>query len=468
MPDFGTPVAGRNTVDPNQGMQQLSGMMNLQRGMQAYQQSNEMFPQQLKEATANANVADQTQQPRIDSSVASAENARSTADSNALNLQSQKATLIGKGYVGLINDPLIISAQNNPDSVDRNKLTDYVKNWGMDQAKSVGIPQDQALKLFQPYLDKAQTDPAGLRDYVIKRHITGLDQAGQLASYQQTSTAQPGGLTTTNTPGIGKNTVSVAPTNGIDTARPGETPRSADISSPVPLPHMPRNANQPYIPDQNEDKDSAAGASQRLALNDSLNNSATTNTNIQEAYQAITGIKNGFGFSSGLQGDATRAIANAVGSTRYKQLNKDLANLQISQLKAQGGDMGTDAGKHLMAAANGDETYPPDVLQNILQRTQATQTELQMKAPGMQAFSQRYGDANSAKFTQEWAKNANDQKVFQAIAIGKSDSSATDKQKQIDDLLGSDPKARSTFFTRYNNLKSLSATGGLPASSKGQ
>ena len=281
----------------------------------------------------------------------------------------------------------------------------------------------------------------------------------QISPAQAQTTNADGTTTIREKSGVVTGTIRTA---GLDTSRPPITAASMDISSPAQLPHTPRTAGQPYAADPSEPQDLAAGQQLRTGLIAHLNNTAELNNNLNESFKAITKLNPGAWYTSGAAGTALRTLKNFVGSSDYQQLSKDLANVQLSQLQAQGGSMQTDAAKNLQSMASGTSTYNPDVLLNIMQRTQAKQTELQMQAPGLQAFSQKFGDANSAKFTQEWAKNA-DSKVFQAIGIANSGIPAAEQQQQIDVLLGNDPKARKVFFTKYNNIKSLSGTGVLPS-----
>jgi hypothetical protein len=281
-------------------------------------------------------------------------------------------------------------------------------------------------------------------------------------SPNERQTPTPAGTTIIKSP-LGDVT-GIVRTPGLDTSRPPVSVSSMDISAPAQLPHTPATAANAglRIPDASEAVDAAAGQQLRTGLVSHLNNTAETNNNLNESFKAITHLEPGAWYTSGAPGTVLRTLKNFVGSSDYQQLSKDLANVQLSQLQAQGGSMQTDAAKNLQAMASGTSTYNPDVLLNIMQRTQSKQIELQMQAPGLQAFSQKFGDANSAKFTQEWSKNA-DSKVFQAIAIGNSGMSKPDQQAAINSLLGSDSKARQVFFTKYNNINSLSRTGVLPA-----
>jgi hypothetical protein len=184
------------------------------------------------------------------------------------------------------------------------------------------------------------------------------------------------------------------------------------------------------------------------------------NRNVQESFSAITKLKPDSWYTSGAPGTVVRNVSNLLGSSDYQQLSKDLANLQIAQMQSSGGSLDTDAGKSLQAKAMGTETYNPDVLLNIMQRIDATKTELQLKAPAANLFAQKNGDNNFAKFQQEWSKNA-DSKVFQAINIFHNVTDPQEQKAQINNLLGKDPKARKLFAEKYDNIQKLITKGSL-------
>ena len=113
-----------------------------------------------------------------------------------------------------------------------------------------------------------------------------------------------------------------------------------------------------------------------------------------------------------------------------------------------------------MKMANGDETYPPDVLLNIARRAYSDLTNLDMQATGAEKFSQKYGDNNMKVYRQMWSNNA-DSKVFEAISIYNNVSDPEERKKEIDKLMGSDPQKRKEFAEKYRNIKKLTETGEL-------
>jgi hypothetical protein len=171
-------------------------------------------------------------------------------------------------------------------------------------------------------------------------------------------------------------------------------------------------------------------------------------------------LEQGFLPTSGVAGAIRRKISGWAGDPTYLELSKDLADVQIKNLKALGGSMDTVAGQSLQKYANGDETYPPDVLIKIVRRNKADLTNIDMQATAAQRFKQQFGDNNMNKFKQDWSKNA-DSKVFEAINIYNEVSDPAERKKQIDTLLGSDINKRKEFFNKYQNVQKMVSTGGL-------
>jgi hypothetical protein len=232
-------------------------------------------------------------------------------------------------------------------------------------------------------------------------------------------------------------------------------------SPAMPLKYKPQLAGQarPLLP--SEVADSAKGQEYRQSLSSAANGLAQSYRNLDEVEKQVSEIENNHTFTSGLLGAATRKISGALGSTEYTQLSKDLANIQISNLKAQGGSMDTDAGKRLQSMANGDETYPPDVLKNIIARTRADTKNTEFQSIAANKFADKFGDANvNTTFKQLWSKNA-DSKVFQAISIIDNTNDPSAKKEALDNLFGNDPKHKQELLQKYRNIKQLVTNGSI-------
>jgi len=458
----------------------LADMLTMARGAQAYQQEQQMNPLELRAkqmqveqaAAANplelqrlgaeARVATGTEAPRIARSASEAETAATGAASAALNLQAGKARIIANGYVGAINDPMILEAAAGK-PVDNAKLVNYISTWAQDQAKAAGVDSATANNLIAPYIKVAQENPSGLRNFLIQRHVAGLSESGQLGSYQTNTAYTPEGRTVVTTPTLGgTQTVQVGIAGGVNTAA-APAPQAGGVTAPqmagAPLPYPVRSAAQQYIPEPSELAEAAKGQAYREGLIARQSEMTLAKRSMNEVEAKAKELEQGFLPTSGVAGAIRRKISGWAGDPTYIELSKDLANVQIGNLKALGGSMDTVAGQSLQKYANGDETYPPDVLIKIVRRNKADLTNIDMQATAAQRFKQQFGDNNMNKFKQDWSKNA-DSKVFEAINISKEITDPKEREKEYNKLFPN-PSDRKEFLDKYRNLKKLSETGSL-------
>lgn len=476
MPDYAFTVPQVQPVRQSS----LADMLTMARGAQAYQQEQQMNPLELRakqmqvEQAAAANplelarigaqsrVATGTEASSIAQAGSQAETAATGAASSALNLQANKAKAIANGYVGAINDPMILeSAAGKP--VDNAKLVDYINNWGQQQAKASGVDPAAANNLIAPYIKMAQENPAGLRNFLIQRHVAGLSESGQLGSYQTTTQVTPEGRTVKFIPGAGgtqEATVGIA--GGVNTAA-APAPQTGGVTQQqmagAPLPYPIRSAAQQYIPEPSEAADAAKGQAYREGLVARQSEMTSAKRSMSEVEAKAKELEQGFLPTSGVAGAIRRKISGWAGDPTYIELSKDLANVQIGNLKALGGSMDTVAGQSLQKYANGDETYPPDVLIKIVRRNKADLTNIDMQATAAQRFKQQAGDQNMNKFKQDWSRNA-DSKVFEAINLSKEITDPKEREKEYNKLFPNFSD-RKEFLDKYRNLKKLSETGSL-------
>jgi hypothetical protein len=180
--------------------------------------------------------------------------------------------------------------------------------------------------------------------------------------------------------------------------------------------------------------------------------------NVEETIGQAQKIYNELFFpEGGVRGNVEQKIRTAVASAEYKQLAKDLAQLQLSNLQAMGQGGGTVAGIDLTKVASGDITVPPEVLIKIARRTQSDITNLDMQAQGAQQFKQRFGDNNMKAYQQAWNANAKSE-IFEAMNLSKEIENPEQLKKELDKLFPSKAKHKE-FLTKYQNLKRLSETG---------
>jgi hypothetical protein len=110
-------------------------------------------------------------------------------ESDTLGFAEKQMEKIARGQIRMINNPLIIAAEKDPNSVDAKKLQKLVEENGLKTAKDLGIPLDKAKDLLAPYVDKALNDPASLRQYYKERHLEGLDAASRTGALNPSGVA---------------------------------------------------------------------------------------------------------------------------------------------------------------------------------------------------------------------------------------------------------------------------------------
>jgi hypothetical protein len=442
-----TPVATQ--IRPVQGAS-LGDMINLARGAQAYQQAAQTNPLELERLQAETNVATGTERPRIRSAEATAQTAETGAQSSAFDFANKQTVAVANRLTPLINNPLIISAEQNPNAVNKEQLHSVLKGYALEQATALGIPKERADQLIQPYLEQAEKNPAGMRQYLKEKLLTTLDQGSRV----------------TTLGGIGVSSAPQAP-QGTQGTQAGGAGTQAPTNMRLPYPV--RSASQPYIPEPTEVKDQTSGQAYRDNLVNAQIGLAQNRRNVEEVIQQankigeeliVPNILAKFGFEKGgMPEKAERAVRQFIGSEQYDMLAKDLANMALSNTKAMGGVSNTVAGLDMQAVANGTTKITPDILVKIARRVQADQTNLDMQANGAQQFAQRFGDNNMKAYQQLWNANA-DTKIFEAMNIIRDVTDPT-KQKAELNRLFPNPSQFKDFLTKYQNIKKLSESGGL-------
>ena len=462
----------------------LGQMLNVARGAQAYQQQAESFPTLLEQQKLALNRSQQMLPIEV-------RQAEATAGTSELGLSQKQLTLAGGMLTGLeYSDAL--KTGNIPELTNQVKTIQHV-------LKSNGIPVEKTFGQVNKMLENG--DIKGMQNFVanlrtglasaeqkytaaLPQPMAGLNapaaftaggpQGGTIQSTPIGTQATPAQAPTqapmtTVAPGVQTAPVAApAPLQGQPLAPTGVTPQqmsmppeAAALAKPVPLPYPIRKEGQPYMPNPSEAADTTKNIGYREGLIARQTDLTQSRRNIQEVIALATKIEKESSLpTTGPIGAIKRKYAELVGDPTYKQLSKDLANIQISNIKAQGGSLDTVGGQQLTRMASGDETYPPDVLIKIARRTDADTTNIDMQATAAAKFAAQYGDNNLNAFKQAWSKNA-DSKVFEAMNIYRDAKDPKEAKTQIDELLGKDPKQRKIFFQKYQNIQKLFENGTL-------
>jgi hypothetical protein len=437
----------------------IADMVNLARGVQAYQQQGQLNPLQLQKAQMEVEQLEKLNPLAL-------RKATAETGTSEFNLQKSYADKERSVLGGFANDPDFISG--NKDAIVQKLKT--AKSF----LKAIGVPDhpedttDQIVKIANansknvlPYLKNMIQGEIGATGQQGLQTPSLTTVGGAPATYTSgTASAAPLNIGVANAPNVVTSNaqqpavVNQAPNQQVVNKPQGVTQTQMQLSYPV------RAAGdiRPFAP--NEAIDTEKGAAYRNALTTRQTDLSASRRNLDEVIQAATQIDKEDLFSTGVLGAVTRTVKGWAGDPKYKQLSKDLANVQISNIQAQGGSMDTVAGQQLQKMANGDETYPPDVLIKIARRTYADLTNLDMQATGAAKFAQKYGDSNLNTFKRQWSTNA-DSKVFEAMSIFENVKDKEKRNEAINKLFGDNPEQRQQYFQKYNNIKKLTSTGEL-------
>jgi hypothetical protein len=423
----------------------LSDMLNLAKGIQSYQQAAELNPLAVKKAQMEVSQLEATNPLALQTARAQAEQARFQLDANQNAMLYQ---LIG----AYANDPDINSG--NRAKVGEKLLE--IKNEAASLFADVPDAERKVNSVFDRLINKSVSTPDAIPQAFKNAIQFGVGASGQQA-LQTPQLTTSGGQPALFRPGAG----AVEPVQVAPQAAPQGAPAApAQAAAPAGLPYKVRQPGDVTPLSVGEESDRAKNQAYRQSLTTRQTDLSTAKRNLDEVIKEATKLDPESFWSKGLAGDVLRKIKDRMGDTTYKQLSKDLANVQIANIQSVGGSMDTVAGQQLAKIANGDETYPPSVLINIARRTYADLTNLEMQAKGASAFAQKFGDANLNYYKQKWSENA-DSKVFEAISIYNSVKDPAERKKAIDALMGDNPKQRNEFADKFKNIQKLSQTGEL-------
>ena len=222
-----------------------------------------------------------------------------------------------------------------------------------------------------------------------------------------------------------------------------------------------RQPGQAFLPVQGEEADRATGqkyVGDLVALQPAM---TTARRSIEEVIDKANKIQQQSYFQAGAAGSMERNVRGFFGSEDYKQLSKDLANVQIAMIQSKGGSLDTVSGQALAKHANGDETYPPNVLKSIARRSYADVLATELEGRAAANFAQNFGDANHNAFKQTWSKNA-DSRIFEIMALPKLIPDKAERIKAANEILkNATPKEREEFNRKYKNILRLEQTGSL-------
>ena len=469
MPEYGF----NYNLGPQTKPMTIADMLNLAGGAQQLQQSMQMNPlqvqqaqQQLRQQQLATQKAEALTPEEIQTGIVTQQETRKRQPIETAEKQlgyTKKNAEFGMQLMGgLAQDSRIQNAAQDP----KGAIDALIQGGKLMQAG--GIDEKVATALFAPLLAVAQNEPQKLPQVMKNLISAGTSPEAQMgrATPQLTTTAGAPALFTSGTGELTQPKIQGQP------ATQGE-PAFPEPSAAQPAQGQPTQGNMPAMPypvrkagdirpvAPSELADLQAGQAYKNKLVQRQSEITTAKRNLDEVVKEATGLKESNWPSSGVLGAVVRNFRNWAGDPTYKQLSKDLANVQISNIQAMGGSLDTVAGQQLTRMASGDETYPPEVLIQIARRAYADLQDLEMRGVAAQKFSQKFGDANMNVFKQLWQENS-DSKLFEAISIDKSKMSPEAKKTEYASLFkGLSKEDLQKLAKKKANLQTLMANGSL-------
>lgn len=423
-----------------QGMS-LGDMVQLARGVQAYQQSEQANPLALEKARMEVEQLKQTNPLAV---------RKAAAETGTAELGlSQKQTDALYGLAGgVLNDPRMKS--------DKKEDVLGALYEARQRASTYKIPQETIDGVFNPLMELGTKNPKAVQQSIKNIVETGVGATGQQA-LQSGAVVEINGVKYQFNPSNGQ--MKEVGTGGgapavVTPPAPGATPSPAPAQRTTGLVQMDMPVTNSANPQMN-----TAQRDRYAAGVDILNKSSELAQAAGDSRQTIRQIQQNISQAAGSKPEQIIRNAKkwAVGSEQLDELVKSLADNQMRQAQMMGA--GTDAARDNVAKAYGTENITAGALKMISDRADAANTAFEKFNQGLNSFKNKFGQYNGAihadNFKRAWQQNY-DPLVFWVQNINASDMSKAEKQMEISKLLkGLSDEQRQTLAKKAENIKRL-------------
>jgi hypothetical protein len=420
----------------------LGDMVNLARGVQAYQQQGQLNPLQLEKAQMEIEQAKKINPLTV---------RQQTAQTGTAELglsEKQTSTLYGLAG-GVLNDPRLKSK----DPTDVMGALYEAKQ----RASTYGLPAETVDGVFNPLFKVAQSgNTAAVRQSINNIVDTQITPEGKRAM-QTGGTVEINGVKYQYAPASGKLEQIGAGGAPAPAAAPAIAPAAAGQPKPTTglvLQDMPVATGG--VPQMNTQQNARFEEGQ-LLQKESTNLAQAAS----EAKQTSRKIKENISAASGSKpGQLIRSAGKFIaGSEELDELVKNLADNQMRQAALMGASSATDQARQVVALANGSENITAGALAQIVQRADATSTALEKFNAGLNKYYEKAGTYNgpihARNFKQAWASNY-DPRIFMVQNINSSDMSGAEKQIQLQAVLkGTTEEERRSLAKKAETIKRL-------------
>ena len=436
-------------LTPNIQGTNIADMVNLARGVQAYQQAEQANPLAIQKAQMEIAQAQKMNPLAVQKSQEEVSQAQIGTKGKQFELNTSQTSALYGLAGGVLNDPRIKSGKKE-DALG-------ALHEAKQRASTYGIPEELVNGVFNPLFTLGEKNPTALPRALNSIVQTGLGSAGQQA-LQSGAVVEINGVKYQYNPAtgqatpLGANTPTPQPTlqpSARTTTQqpPSQTNKLVEMDMPVSgagITQMNAQQNERYT-------EGNALKAETTKLAQAAAQSKQTTRKIKENIASAAGSA---------PGQALRSAGKYLaGSEQLDELVKNLAQNQVEQASLMGNSAATDAARGVLALANGSENITPQALAQIVQRADATSTALEKFNTGLGNFYKKTGAYNgpihARNFKDAWAQNY-DPRIFMVQNINSSDMSPAEKQLQLQVILkGTSEQERKDLAKKAEIIKRL-------------
>jgi hypothetical protein len=427
----------------------LADMINMARGLQQYQQSEQANPLALQKARMEIEQAQKINPLEEQKKQEEVAQAKTTTKKGTLGFSQDQTKIINENIGSVLNDERLTDADPKRRAVPLVEARQRVIESGVDPI--------MAEVMFAPIIDKAMRDknPNAVADML--SNIKNIQQSGIGATGQ--TALQTGGVVEIGGVKYQFNPITKK-AEQIGAEPPKTPPASNTQKTPVPKGEELFKEDMPIVPGaimQLNERQKARYDEGDAISKQSIDALGKAN----EMTQSIRKIRQTINSAAGsLTGQALRnALKGAVGSAEYETLTKNLEDLYVRNTAAMGGD--TDAARESIRKISGSADMTREALEGIVDRVDASSHALKKFNQGFSNYAKNTSTENAnihaRQFQQAWTQNA-DPLVFMAQQINASNKSKAEKelmqQKMLKDLTDDEITA---LQKKAKNIKRLEA-----------
>lgn len=469
-----------NAATQLQQAQQMNPMLLKQKQMEL-DRASQINPLDIRRATAETNVSEQTADPRISQAKTQSETALIQKLQAQYGLDAAQQDDFTKILSGFAYDPRL-----SPDALKRNGSNAIdVLHEVKEQAVARGIDPKKVDMITAPAMAAAMRNPEAFPAYMqnmiaigmsaSEKRAAGLEKvettgAGQVVRITPQTYGQPPKVSY-ETPGGVTPAPSVVEINGVKyfvnppkqaggsptltpagfESKPAAQPTAQPSAQPGRSPLSQYNPNKPLVEPSSklvyEDMPVPAGGLRQMNEQQNkryyqgqamFSQASDLNEKAADQQNILNNIKKNLAQAqSSKPGQLLRQAGKFIaGSEELDTLLKNLAENQLAQAKLMGAD--TVHAQNIVETANGSADIDPKALAKIVERADATRLAVQMYNEGLSKYKTR-DPLNSAihadRFQQAWKDNY-DPRIFMVENINNSNLKPEEKQKDIKRILG--------------------------------